>query len=572
VVAVLLAALGMVFELAVVARMMALPSWLRDKATPVIYLGLVLLLFGLDLACACGTRFLGRRFEMRMRRSFCDAVPRVSTQYFGSRLLSDLAHRAFKLKALVSMPETVLDALRHAAVFAIAAFATALLYRHGVVLAIAMVAAAIGFAASLEVLVDPREARQMAQALALGRFFVDGLVGRTVLARHRAGAALRVEHESALAEWARSGLAVSNTAAWLCGIYTACALAGVLYAVRDVAAQQGLSPAVLVLLYLGLRLYDAGVRLAMLLRTFPRLRQVVLRIAETIDRADPCAAFSGGPGAFEAGEAGSGIALRFDRVSVSAGGQPVLADVDIAIAAGEHVAVVGMSGAGKSTLLGLLLGVHTAASGAVLADGVEMTEATRPDVRRAMAWVDPQTQLWNTSLADNVAYGADKPAERALDEVRELAGLAVMVRRIDPYRTPLGQDGNRLSGGEGQRVRFARALAREGVRLALLDEPFRGLEASARQALLREARARWAGATLLFASHDIRDTLAFDRVLVLSRGRVVEDDAPAALAARESHYARLIAAHDARLDAIAKSAGWRWLTLADGTLSERAKR
>jgi ABC-type transport system involved in cytochrome bd biosynthesis fused ATPase/permease subunit len=90
-------------------------------------------------------------------------------------------------------------------------------------------------------------------------------------------------------------------------------------------------------------------------------------------------------------------------------------------------------------------------------------------------------------------------------------------------------------------VRLGRALLRPGVRLALLDEPFRGLERETRRRLLARAREHWRGATLLAATHDIADTLDFTRVLVLEEGRVVEQGAPARLAADAgSFYARLL--------------------------------
>jgi ATP-binding cassette subfamily B protein len=88
-----------------------------------------------------------------------------------------------------------------------------------------------------------------------------------------------------------------------------------------------------------------------------------------------------------------------------------------------------------------------------------------------------------------------------------------------------------VSGGEGQRVRLGRALARRGVRLVILDEPFRGLDRAQRRVLLQRARQEWRAATLLCITHDVQSTQAFDRVLVVEGGRIIEDDDPARLAA-----------------------------------------
>src|SRR5581483_7356064 len=91
----------------------------------------------------------------------------------------------------------------------------------------------------------------------------------------------------------------------------------------------------------------------------------------------------------------------------------------------------------------------------------------------------------------------------------------VLARLPTGLQTRLGEGGALLSGGEGQRVRFGRAVVRGDARLVILDEAFRGLERPRRRALLERARARWRGATLLCITHDVEDTLTFDRVLVV---------------------------------------------------------
>jgi ABC-type transport system involved in cytochrome bd biosynthesis fused ATPase/permease subunit len=136
-------------------------------------------------------------------------------------------------------------------------------------------------------------------------------------------------------------------------------------------------------------------------------------------------------------------------------------------------------------------------------------------------------------------------------------------------QTPLGEGGGLVSGGEGQRVRLARSLLRPGVRLVLLDEPFRGLDRAQRRELLARARRLWRGATLLCVTHDVGETLEFERVLVIENGRVVEDDSPAVLAERSgSRYQSLLAAeHDVR-EGLWGSAVWRRLIMDRGRLSE----
>jgi len=155
-------------------------------------------------------------------------------------------------------------------------------------------------------------------------------------------------------------------------------------------------------------------------------------------------------------------------------------------------------------------------------------------------------------------------------EALEEAGLHGVLERLPAgLQTVLGEGGALVAGGEGQRVRLGRAMMRSGVRLAILDEPFRGLDREQRRRLLAAARKRWRGATLLCVTHDVTETMGFDRVLVLERGRIVEQGQPAELAERsQSRYAQLLAAEATVRRQLWEGPGWRHLHLADGELSE----
>ena len=232
----------------------------------------------------------------------------------------------------------------------------------------------------------------------------------------------------------------------------------------------------------------------------------------------------GNASAFESG--GFAAALHIEDVTVIATGHTLLADINLRINAAEHVAIVGPSGAGKSTLVGLLLGWHRAASGRICIDGAELNEERLQRVRAETAWVDPSVQLWNTSLLENLEYGnahAARPAESILAQA-EL--LNVLESLPDGLQTRLGESGALVSGGEGQRVRFGRALGRDGVRLVILDEAFRGLDRPRRNALLARARELWRDVTLLYVTHDLDEARQFERVLVVDGGRMVEDGSP----------------------------------------------
>lgn len=256
----------------------------------------------------------------------------------------------------------------------------------------------------------------------------------------------------------------------------------------------------------------------------------------------------------------AGLALDLAHVGLAVGGHPVLEDVDLHVRAGEHVALVGRSGAGKSSLIGLLLGFHRASRGSVRVGGDVLDERVLEGLRRSTAWIDPAAQLWNQSLFDNLVYGRGAVGSDEIAAALDDADLQRLFEDLPQgLSTPLGEGGAFLSGGEGQRVRLARALLRRDVRLALLDEPFRGLDRATRRALLARARERWRGATLVCATHDLEETRDFDRVVVLEHGRVVADGPPGMLARDVSGpYASLLSAERALQEQWNAAAWTRW--------------
>jgi ABC-type multidrug transport system fused ATPase/permease subunit len=264
---------------------------------------------------------------------------------------------------------------------------------------------------------------------------------------------------------------------------------------------------------------------------------------------------------------GAGVAIALRGLGVQAGGHAILRDVSISIEPGEHVAIIGPSGAGKSTLVGVLLGWHRAARGGVMIDGEPLDEARLESLRRATAWADPAVRLWNRSLVENLRYGGEG---EAFGPAIDAALLKEVLETLpDGMQTPLGEGGGLVSGGEGQRVRLARAMMRPGARLVILDEPFRGVGSDDRNLLLRRCRRLWAGATLLYITHDVRQTLSFDRVAVLDSGRLVEEGRPEFLArAGASRYAALLAADESARQSLWSGARWRRLWLEGGRLSE----
>jgi len=266
----------------------------------------------------------------------------------------------------------------------------------------------------------------------------------------------------------------------------------------------------------------------------------------------------------------AGVALDFRQVTVRAGERTILQEIDLTIRPGEQVAIVGASGAGKSSLVGLLLGWRQPAKGALFVDGGVLTGERLPALRQMTAWVDPAVQIWNRSLMANLRYGSPEMDGAPLGQALDLADLYGILEKLPQgLQMALGEGGGLVSGGEGQRVRLGRALLRPGVRLAILDEPFRGLDRRQRQRLLANARRHWQGATLLCVTHDVGETQRFDRVLVMEQGRLLEDGPPATLAAQpQSRYHALLAAEESVQQELWQGGNWRRLWLQEGQLQE----
>jgi ATP-binding cassette subfamily B protein len=264
------------------------------------------------------------------------------------------------------------------------------------------------------------------------------------------------------------------------------------------------------------------------------------------------------------------VSIKMNNVGVQVGNSTLLANINLAIQPGEHVAVVGASGAGKSSMVGLLLGWHRPTMGNLLIDGLPLEGERLYALREATAWIDTSVQLWNRSLLANLRYGARRSSATPIAPiVRDADLFNVLTTLPNGLQTLLGENGRLVSGGEGQRVRLGRVLFRAGVRLAILDEPFRALDRPSRRKLLAQTRQHWKDATLILISHDVADVQNFERVLVMEHGHIVEDGTPSKLAAQPgSRYRALLEAEQLAQQTLWGSTTWRRLWLDDGLLSD----
>ncbi|MGE5308416.1 MAG: ABC transporter ATP-binding protein [Deltaproteobacteria bacterium] len=233
--------------------------------------------------------------------------------------------------------------------------------------------------------------------------------------------------------------------------------------------------------------------------------------------------------------------IRFDHVSFSyPGGKEVLSGVDLDIAAGSTVAIVGKSGAGKTTLIDLLLRFYDPSDGVITVDGRDIRRATLKSLRGCMAMVLQDDYLFSGSIRDNILYGRPDAGCGEMEAAAKAANAHDFILRLPGgYDAAVGEGGVRLSYGQRKRISIARAIVRD-PRILILDEATSAVDSLTERSIVDDAYERvMAGRTTIVIAHRLGIVKAADRIVVIDEGRIVEQGDHRSLIEARGHYWRM---------------------------------
>jgi subfamily B ATP-binding cassette protein MsbA len=214
--------------------------------------------------------------------------------------------------------------------------------------------------------------------------------------------------------------------------------------------------------------------------------------------------------------------IEFRNVNFSYTGKPVLTNINLVIPKGKTVALVGSSGAGKSTLADLLPRFHDVTNGEILIDGVNIKEYRLSSVRKHISIVTQEPILFNETVAGNIALGKTDATEKDIEQAAKVANVYNFIQaKKDKFNTNIGDRGNKLSGGEKQRVTIARALLKNPP-ILILDEATSSLDTESERLVQEAINNMMINRTSLVIAHRLSTVRFADEIIVLDKGRIAE--------------------------------------------------
>ena len=233
--------------------------------------------------------------------------------------------------------------------------------------------------------------------------------------------------------------------------------------------------------------------------------------------------------------------ISYDHADFSySKGSQVLHDVTFSIQSGNKLAIVGESGEGKSTIANLLLRFYEPQNGTILIDGVNIAEVTQESLRKNIGVVFQETFLFSGTIFDNVRYGREKATKEDVIKVAKIADAHNFISNFEKgYDTEIGERGIKLSGGQKQRIAIARALLKDPP-ILIFDEATSSLDSKAEFEVQRALNKLMEGRTTLIIAHRLSTIRNVDHIVVLQKGKVVEQGSPTQLEKKKGVYAELL--------------------------------
>ena len=237
--------------------------------------------------------------------------------------------------------------------------------------------------------------------------------------------------------------------------------------------------------------------------------------------------------------------INFEHVDFSyESGKPLLNGFNLTIQPGEKVGLIGRSGAGKSTLVNLLLRFYEPQSGKICIDGQNINDITQESLRAQIGLVTQDTSLLHRSVRDNIVYGRPDASEQEMIQAAERAEAADFIPQLSDakgrtgYDAHVGERGVKLSGGQRQRIAIARVMLKDAP-ILLLDEATSALDSEVEAAIQESLDKMMENKTVIAIAHRLSTIAAMDRLIVLDKGRIVEEGSHAELLAKSGLYAKL---------------------------------